>query len=170
MALSVEKQQGKSSRLELPDGLLPGLYLVVQPIGLKSWAVRYRVAGKPAKYTLGRYPAIKLDKAREIARDVFVAVAEGRDPGGEKKTAKRKAAAGGSNLFEDVARRFVERYAKANTRESSWRETERLLEKRSSRNGRAGRSTALPDPTSSNSLTRSSTAIDPSWRTEPSPS
>src|SRR5206468_108434 len=60
---------------------------------------------------------------------LLVAVAEGRDPGREKKAARRKAAAGGSNLFEDVARRFVERYAKTNTRESSWRETERLLEK-----------------------------------------
>lgn len=29
-----------AKRLEVPDGALVGLYLVVQPSGAKSWAVR----------------------------------------------------------------------------------------------------------------------------------
>src|SRR5215203_3778756 len=34
-----------AKRLEVPDGLLPGLYFVNQPSGAKSWAVRYRHVG-----------------------------------------------------------------------------------------------------------------------------
>ena len=87
-AKAVEKMQpDPDRRLEIPDGLLPGLYLVVQPTGAKSWAVRFRASGKTAKLTLGRFPAIKLGKARELARDQFEAVAKGRDPAAEKRLA-----------------------------------------------------------------------------------
>lgn len=44
------------SRREIPDPALSGLYLVVQPSGVKSWALRYRYSGKPKKLTLGRWP------------------------------------------------------------------------------------------------------------------
>ena len=114
-------------RREIPDGLIAGLYLVVQPSGGKSWAVRYRRGGRPRKLTLGSYPAIDLSNARELARKELFAVAEGRDPCQEKKEAKRAATEHGRDLFQTVAAQFVERYAKANTRESTWRETERLL-------------------------------------------
>ena len=88
-AKAVEKMRpDPDRRLEIPDGLLPGLYLVVQPSGAKSWAVRFRANGKTAKVTLGRFPAIELAKARELARDQFSAVAKGRDPAAEKRAAK----------------------------------------------------------------------------------
>jgi integrase len=41
-------------RAEIPDGGCPGLYLVVEPTGTKSWAHRYRRHGVPKKDTLGR--------------------------------------------------------------------------------------------------------------------
>jgi Arm domain-containing DNA-binding protein len=34
-------------RQELPDAVLPGMYLIVQPSGARSWAVRYRHEGRP---------------------------------------------------------------------------------------------------------------------------
>jgi len=89
--------------------------------------VRYRNCGRPRKLTLGRYPGIDLSSARELARKVLVAVAEGRDPVLEKKNAHREIAGRERDLFEKVAAQFLERYAKANTRESTWREAERLL-------------------------------------------
>ena len=46
----------RQARQEIPDGLLVGLYLVVQPSGAKSFAVRYRHAGQPRKLTLGAFP------------------------------------------------------------------------------------------------------------------
>jgi hypothetical protein len=62
----IDTVQTTSSRQEIPDGLLVGLYLVVQPSGAKSFAVRYRHAGQPRKLTLGAYPAINLEAARDI--------------------------------------------------------------------------------------------------------
>ena len=43
-------------RNEVPDGGLPGFYLIVQPSGKKSWAVRYRYQRQARKFTIGPYP------------------------------------------------------------------------------------------------------------------
>jgi integrase len=77
-----------TKRIEKPDAALPGLYLVVQPSGAKSWAVRYRFAGRPAKLTLGRWPVMKLAEARAAATEALDMLAKGRDPAAEKKAAK----------------------------------------------------------------------------------
>jgi hypothetical protein len=42
-------KSGELTRTELPDRGCKGLYLVVQPGGAKSWAVRYRYKGKPPR-------------------------------------------------------------------------------------------------------------------------
>ena len=47
-----------TKRQEVADAVTPGLYLIVQPSGAKSWALRYRHAGKPRKLTLGAYPGL----------------------------------------------------------------------------------------------------------------
>ena len=53
--LGVENiQPDAKSHREIPDAGLSGLYLIVQPSGSKSWAVRYRLHGRPANMTLGR--------------------------------------------------------------------------------------------------------------------
>ena len=45
---------GKVVSAEYPDAAAPGLYLVVQPTGSRSWALRYRRPdGRTAKLTLG---------------------------------------------------------------------------------------------------------------------
>jgi integrase len=130
----IENEPAGKSRKEIPDSLLVGLYLMVQPSGAKSFAVRYRYAGQPRKLTLGAFPAITLEAARDIGGKALRAAAEGRDPATEKQAAKgdaKKAAAeeirGKRDLFENVAREFIERHAMKNTRESSWRETARIL-------------------------------------------
>lgn len=114
-----------AKRRELPDGILAGLYLVVQPSGAKSWAVRYRHAGAPRKLTLGSYPILDLAQARSSARVALQAVAEGRDPHRERKDAQRLPL--DRDQFEKVAETFLERYVRPNTRASHARETERLL-------------------------------------------
>src|SRR5258705_9924935 len=84
----IENAKATSSRQEIPDGLLVGLYLVVQPSGAKSFAVRHRYAGRPRKLTIGAYPAITLEAARAIGAKALRAAAEGRDPAAEKQSAK----------------------------------------------------------------------------------
>ncbi|MCL6251122.1 integrase arm-type DNA-binding domain-containing protein [Altererythrobacter sp. KTW20L] len=75
-------------RIELPDPALSGLYIVVQPGGAKSWALRYRFAGKPAKLTLGRWPVMGVGDARAAATDALQAVEHGHNPAIAKKAAK----------------------------------------------------------------------------------
>jgi integrase len=130
----IDTVQTTSSRQEIPDGLLVGLYLVVQPSGAKSFAVRYRHAGQPRKLTLGAYPAINLEAARDIGAKALRAAAEGRDPATEKQSAKGEAKRhaaeeirGKRDLFENVAREFIQRHAMKSNKESTWRETARIL-------------------------------------------
>ena len=76
-AKAVEKMKGGLARREVPDGVVPGLYLIVQPSGRKSWAVRGRLHGKPLKYTLN---AFELAKARTEAKAAIGMIREGKDP------------------------------------------------------------------------------------------
>ncbi len=127
-ARSVENAKpDRSRRLELPDGALPGFYLVVQPSGAKSWAVRYRVGGRPKKFTLGPYPRLSLGDARERARAALRVASEGRDPGRLKLSTQREIEAAIKLRFGSVVAEFIERYAKPRNR--TWHETERLLTK-----------------------------------------
>ncbi|WOH69602.1 Arm DNA-binding domain-containing protein [Bradyrhizobium sp. BWA-3-5] len=51
--VAVKSAKPGVKRLEIPDPGCQGLYLVVQTGGAKSWAFRYRFAGKPKKLTIG---------------------------------------------------------------------------------------------------------------------
>jgi integrase len=110
-------------RREIPDGGKPGLYLIVQPTGRKSWAVRYRFKGEPRKFTLEGFPS--LATARKLAQEALDKIGEGIDPAALKQAAKEE----GIDLFSAVAAEFIERHAKRNTRPSSAREAERFLGK-----------------------------------------
>jgi integrase len=101
----------KTKRQELPDGTVTGLYLVVQSSGAKSWAVRYRYAGKPAKLTLGPWPRLGLAEARAAARETLGIVSEGNDPTADQvtlKRLKRGPVVEGNRTFEAVKKRFIE--------------------------------------------------------------
>jgi integrase len=114
----------------MPDGKVAGLYLVVQPSGAKSWAVRYRVNGKSRKHTLGSYPSIGLAAARDLARASIGSIAKGADPSAEKRKqreAAKEAAATVDDLVENVVEDFIRLYAEKKTRD--WRETARILRK-----------------------------------------
>ena len=127
---SVEKlKPDPSRRVEIPDGLLPGLYLIIQPSGVRSWAVRYRAAGKPRKLTLGPYPAVGLGDARERARDALKAVANGHDPGQEKQAARRETASIGPDrdLVATLIASFLDRYVRPRLKPRSAEEVERLF-------------------------------------------
>ncbi len=75
-------------RYEIPDPALSGLYLVVQSTGVKSWALRYRFGGKPAKLTVGRWPLMGLAEARAAASEALDKIERGKNPAIEKKATK----------------------------------------------------------------------------------
>ena len=91
-ARTVETIKPGPSRQEIPDRHLPGLYLVLQPSGARSWAVRYRSGGQSRKHTLGSWPAIDLTTGRTLAGKALRAAAEGRDPRREKIAARHETA------------------------------------------------------------------------------
>ena len=122
-ARTIETIKPSTGRKEIADRHLPGLYLVLQPSGAKSWAVRYRSAGRTRKHTLGAYPAIDLKTARQLASQALRAVAEGRDPGREKARARIEA----PDTVAAVARQFVEIYCRRKNRSNTIDAAERLL-------------------------------------------
>jgi len=66
---------------EVTAGGCPGLKLRITPKGQKSWTLRYRTpAGDRRRYTLARYPALKLKAARAKGLEVQASIAQGVDP------------------------------------------------------------------------------------------
>ena len=105
-AAAVEKTKPGATRQEIPDARMQGLHLVVQPSGAKSWAVRYRLNGRPAKYTLGKYPRVKLGEARTQAGATLDMVARGIDPAAQKQAARSST----PDTFNKIADEFVKRH------------------------------------------------------------
>jgi integrase len=123
-------------RREVPDGA--GLYLVVQPSGAKSFALRFRrPSGRPAKLTLGPFSdkemegvptvgqPLTLAAARQLAAEQKRALALDRDPAEERQVARMERRAVAAHTFADAARRYVERHARPNLRR--WEEEARRL-------------------------------------------
>ena len=123
----IDKAKAGAKRREIPDAAKPGLYLIIQPNGRKSWAVRYRHNGTPRKYTLEGFPSLVL--ARKLAQEALDRIAEGGDPAAEKQAAKRTALHDGRDRIDQVIADFIEKYAKRNTRESTYKETEPVLKR-----------------------------------------
>lgn len=78
--IEAAKPKDKPYRLADRDGL----YLDVRAKS-KSWRYRYRFAGKENIHTLGRYPEMSRDEAREALIAVRKLLAQGKDPSQEKK-------------------------------------------------------------------------------------
>ena len=125
---AVEKLKPETIRREIADGGLPGLYLLIQPSGKKSWAVRYRHAGKSRKATIGEYPAFDLKKARESGSMLLRAASEGADPARDRVEAKALVVANvdPDDKVERQVEVFLERHVSRNRSAS---ETERLFRK-----------------------------------------
>lgn len=109
------------ARKDFWDDKVRGLVLRVTPNGVKTWnAVYVRASdGSKQRATLGRFPAITLERARAKALKVMSAVAEGEDPA-DKKRADRA-----SMTVQQLGELFIEKYAKR--RKKTWAQDERIL-------------------------------------------
>ena len=130
--IAISKLTPRETRREVPDGKIVGLYLVLQPSGAKSWALRYRAAGVPKKLTIGAYPGIGLAAARARAQKALAQVVDGNDPAAAKKAAReaaKAAARAAEDRVEAVVGAYATRYlAKSPRVGPGWaREAERLL-------------------------------------------
>jgi integrase len=110
-AKTIENFKPGLQRREISDGG-SGLFLVMQPSGAKSWAVRYRYDGRPTKLTLGSWPTLTLAAARKGAADALHDLANGIDPNATRKAAKQKAAESEANTVAAICNEFLQRESK----------------------------------------------------------
>jgi integrase len=137
-ATAARDASGTPKRTEITDAVVPGLRLVIQPSGHKSWAFRYRFRGKPAKLTLGVawFPSggepepeatlggrLSLEGARRLAREALGRLERGEDPATLKAPASAEKAPG--DAFEVVARQFLARDQVPKNR--TWKQTALFL-------------------------------------------
>ena len=141
--VGIKALKGGPERQEIRDGGAVGLYLIVQPSGHKSFAMRFRLPdGRPTKLVLGPFnqsdeiegePVIgqplTLAAARRLASDVWRQRAMGKNVSADVKADKvrrrvqRQESA--TNNFAAAVRDFIEGHAKPKTR--GWKGTSRLL-------------------------------------------
>jgi len=122
--ISVENLRSGAKRYERPDGGCRGLYVVVQPSGVKSWAARYRFRGRPTKLTLGSVliepgaepntppelgAPLGLRAARELAAKALREVAAGIDPAALKRKKRADQRAAEADTLQAISEEFLRR-------------------------------------------------------------
>lgn len=86
---SLESLAGTEKRLQYRDlgatDSVRGLLLEVMPSGAKFFRFRRKIRGKNHNIKIGRFPDLSIEKARKIARELSVSLAEGKDPNADKR-------------------------------------------------------------------------------------
>jgi integrase len=104
------------------DEIQRGLALLVQPSSHMAWKCVYTIRGRgPRWYSISNARAISLNDARKFAGKIMYQVAEGQDPHADRLALR------GRGSFEQVARRYVNEYAKK--RNKSWKQAAALVAK-----------------------------------------
>ena len=85
-----------------------GLYLEVAPSGGKWWRFKYRFMGKEKRISFGVYPEVGLKDARDRRDEARKLLANGTDPGEQRKAEKEATAQKALHSFEGVAREWFE--------------------------------------------------------------
>jgi integrase len=96
-----------------------GLAVRVQPKGTKFWKVIYSRGGRPRWLTIGDACAICLSDARQMAAEVMLDVARGRDPQAERRAER------GKGTLAELAERYLEQHAKRKNK--SWEQADYLV-------------------------------------------
>lgn len=96
---------GKSPRLLCDSN---GLYLQVNPAGVKSWIFRYTINGKTRSMGLGPIRALGLDSARKKARGLRAKVDQGIDPLKEKRETLPTSPAEDVQTFRSCASAYLD--------------------------------------------------------------
>lgn len=101
-------------RIKIPGrhavGGVPGLLLVVQASGSKSWMLRSTIGGKRRSMGLGSFPEVSLQRAREKAREAKDLIESGVDPVEEKQRLKRELSKQSRSMtFEEAAEQFYKK-------------------------------------------------------------
>lgn len=121
-ALPVPPADHPSSNVEYSDEVEAGLRIAVYKSGRKSWRHRYTLFGKKCSQTIGEYPAINLEMARERVRENKRLLSQDIDPKEERSRARQVL------TFEAFCREHYMPYAKKELR--SYKDVENRLKLR----------------------------------------
>ncbi len=125
----------EKGRVDYQDTVLPGLVLRVSSSGTKSYSVSWWQDGARPRVTLGvdesspkKGPAAKVErltltKARAKAKEVLQAARIGADPAAERRERRQ------APTFAELAREYVERWAKPRKEPKGAREDENRVER-----------------------------------------
>jgi len=102
--VQIRKAAAKGKPYKMADER--GLYLYITAAGGKSWRLKYRYGGKEQLLTFGLWPDVSLARARDLAREARAHLAEGVNPGLERRKARAMAAVDNATTFEAVAREW----------------------------------------------------------------
>jgi integrase len=108
-----------TGRIDYNDTVQDGLSLRVTSHGARSWAVRYYLAGRQRRATLGTYPDLGLADARKRAHDARQDAHDGKD----RATVKREQRT--IPTFEKVSEDYITKWAEP--RKTSWKDDARRL-------------------------------------------
>jgi integrase len=103
--IGVRALRPQAKRYEKPAG--HGLYVVVQPSGRKSYALRYRFAGKTRKLTLPG--GLTLAAARKAVADALYEVEQGRDPATARRQQRQAQKLAAADTFQAIAEEYFRR-------------------------------------------------------------
>jgi integrase len=147
-AAAIQKYKPRADRREIADSKAQGLFLIIQPSGTMSWAVRLRKPdGRTAKVTLGPVDtgdeetsdepvmggALTLGQARQLAAEIDRKRVRGVDVVEERKANKLRqriaATDRAANSFGTCVREFFVDYRtkKRQTRPRRWRDDAAVL-------------------------------------------
>jgi integrase len=105
------------------DDQLRGFGLRVQASGAKSWVLKYRHDGRQRKLTLGSFPSLTPEVARQLARKRLGEIANGRDPAAERAEKRR------ARTVAELAERFLAEHVEAHCKSSQQRNARAHLER-----------------------------------------
>ena len=111
-------QPQPAKRYWCSDTKVRGLQIAVHPSGRKQFYLYRKVASRPERISLGPYPDMSVEVARRQAEQMNAAIAEGRNPAEDRRTASKQ------ETFEELFALYMERHAKP--RKRSWKGDEGL--------------------------------------------
>jgi integrase len=88
-----------------------GLYLEIAPAGGKWWRLKYRYEKLEKRLSLGVYPEVGVKEARSRRDELRKLLAEGVDPGVNRKAINAARFDRAANSFEVVAREWYAKYS-----------------------------------------------------------
>ena len=121
-AILVLTAPGTGNRIQY-DEEIPGFGARITSNGVVSFILNYRINGRERRYTIGRHPELTVLAARERAIQLRGKILDGIDP------LQQRIDANAEPTMNDLAKDFLERYAKAHKRASSIRNDRQMLEK-----------------------------------------